>query len=74
MTDDAIRSEAINLARKNLQSIPKLTLADILDFAPVMTLPIRDARLILAAFKTRHNLSDDDIKSVCRIVQALRLY
>jgi hypothetical protein len=57
-----------------LQKLSKLTIGDIMEFAPVMSLTLKQAQPVIDDFKEKHGLDGNDIKNVCRVVQALGLY
>lgn len=57
-----------------LDNIKKLTIEDVVDFAPIMGLSIKNAKPEIAKFKEKHGLSDAAIKEVGGVVFALGLY
>jgi 3-deoxy-D-manno-octulosonate 8-phosphate phosphatase KdsC-like HAD superfamily phosphatase len=60
--------------KTKLEEIKHLTIADILDFVPVMTMGIEEARAFITEYVKKHNIKSNDIKTIGAIVIDIGLY
>lgn len=62
------------MGEMKLKEVSHITIGDIVKFAPIMKLPLRDAKGLIAEFKQQHNLNEEGIRTMCSITTCLGLY
>lgn len=62
------------MRREDLEIIKHLTIADIIEFVPVMKMPLRDAKPATVEYAERHGIESSSIKIVATTTVALGLY